>query len=204
MYVENVTIDVVCVPGDEGLKVLGKLTAALVAAVIVATTVFWIAGEIDRRSAPTIEISAPRNNQSILVEIAGGVAEPGVFEMRQQDRVEDLIQEAGGLLPEADTSGINRAALLVDGQRVTIPVRSEGVAVEAPLASPGAELLLDINTATVAELDELPGIGEVRANAIVDYRNQFGPFQTVEELLFVEGISENLLDDLRPYITVGP
>jgi competence protein ComEA len=108
------------------------------------------------------------------------------------------------LLPQADAAALNRAALLIDGQRVTVPfLPGTGDRPEAA-ASPDAQPLLNINTATIEELDELPGIGDVRATAIVDYRNQFGPFQSIEELLFVEGISEGLLEDLRPLITVNP
>ena len=185
---------------------ISKLTGAAAAAVIVATAIFWLVAEYDRRSAPTIEISAPRNNQPIIVEIAGAVAMPGVYELRQQDRVDDLIQSAGGLLPEAEISGLNRAAILIDGQRVTVPFQlstSTGFGSEIG-ASPEAGQLLNINTATTEELDALPGIGEVRAAAIVNHRNQHGPFTSVDELLLVEGISENLLDQIRPFVTVSP
>jgi competence protein ComEA len=184
---------------------IAKLTGAAAAAVIVATIVFWLVAEFDRRSAPTIEISGPRNNQPIVVEIAGAVASPGVYELRDGDRVVELIETAGGLVPEADTSELNQAALLVDGQRVTIPYESSTEPTHEPVnrASPEAAPLLDLNTATVEELDELPGIGEVRATAIVEFRNQHGPFQSIEELLFVDGISENLLEEIRPYLTIN-
>jgi competence protein ComEA len=185
---------------------IAKLTGAAAAAVIVATIVFWLAAEYDRRGAPTIEISAPRNNQPIVVEIAGAVAAPGVYELRSGDRVVQLIDLAGGLLPQADTAALNQAGLLVDGQRLTIPFSSAADAVpeRADTASPQVEPLLDLNTATAGELDELPGIGEVKATAIVEYRNQHGPFQSIEELLFVEGISEKLLAEIRPYLMVNP
>jgi len=178
---------------------LGKLTGLFAAAVIVATAVFWLVAEVDRRSAPTIEISAPRDNAPIVVEIAGAVSAPGVYTQREGDRVYQLIDAAGGLLPGADTSGLNQAALLVDGQRVTVPSLA---VTEEPGASP-EPLLIDINTATVEEFDQLPGIGEVKAAAIVAYRNQHGPFRSVEELLFVDGISENLLEEIRPFLTVS-
>ena len=78
---------------------IAKLTGAAAAAVIVATIVFWLVAEIDRRSAPAIEISGPRNNEPIVVEIAGAVASPGVYELRNGDRVVELIDAAGGPYP---------------------------------------------------------------------------------------------------------
>ncbi len=184
---------------------LQRLTALFAAAVIVATAVFWLFAEIDRRSAPDIVISAPRNNEPIVVEIAGAVTAPGVYTLRDGDRVFEVIEAAGGLLPDADTSGLNQAALLIDGQRVTVPTSATAASsvVTAPDASP-EPLLININTASVEEFDQLPGIGHVKATAIVEYRNQHGPFQSLEELLFVDGISERLLEEIRPFVTLAP
>jgi competence protein ComEA len=207
VYAERSTVNVVSVRRFcDGPGMIAKLTGAAAAAVIVATIVFWLVAEIDRRSAPTIEISAPRNNEPIVVEVAGAVATPGVYELRSGDRVVDLIESAGGLLPVADTAGLNQAALLIDGERVTVLFEdaSESAAGQGVVASPSMVPLLNLNTATVADLDELPGIGDVRANAIVAYRNQHGPFRSIEELLFVDGISENLLEEIRPYLTIDP
>ena len=116
-------------------------------------------------------------------------------------RVIDGIEAAGGILDSADLSGINQVAFLMDGQKVTVPFKASSGAVEQPQSIVTG--LLNINTATVDELIELPGIGEVRAQAIVDYRNQNGPFTSVDGLLAVEGISESVVEEIRPLVTVG-
>jgi competence protein ComEA len=154
----------------------------------------------DRDSAPAIIVLPGLQATSIAVEIAGAVANPGIYDLPVRSRVGDAIEAAGGISLSADLSGINRAAYLMDGQKITIPVlAADGSEQPEPVATG----IININTATADELDALPGIGEVRAQAIVDYRNQNGPFGSVDELLAVEGISQSVLDGLRDLVTVG-
>lgn len=181
---------------------IGRATSALAGLVIALTVVFLVVAEIDRRNAPAIEVSAPRANAVIQIEIRGAVVSPGVYRLREGDRVIDAIERAGGLLPEADLGSINQAGLLVDGQQITIPLRATEGAL--PAGSPGAIPLVDLNRATRAELMSLPGVGEVRATAIIDYRNLHGPFQSVDELLFVPGISSSLVESIKRLVTVAP
>ena len=155
----------------------------------------------DREAAPAVIVLPGLQATTITIEVAGAVAEPGIYEVPVRSRVIDGIEAAGGILDSANLSGINQVAFLMDGQKVAVPFEASSGAVEQPQSIVAG--LLDINTATVDELIELPGIGEVRAQAIVDYRNQNGPFTSVDGLLAVEGISESVVDELRPLVTVG-
>jgi competence protein ComEA len=140
----------------------------------------------------------------IRVHVTGAVNVPGVFTLPETARVEDAIQAAGGLQKEADPQSLNLAAALVDGQRLYIPPAQEvtltidnrGLSVET---SP----MVNINTASFAELDSLPGIGEVKAQAILAYRQNNGLFTALEDLMKVEGISQSLFEKLEGLITLG-
>jgi len=140
----------------------------------------------------------------IRVHVTGLVNMPGVYTLPETARLEDAIQAAGGLLEEADPQSLNLAAALVDGQRLTIPP-----AQDVPLTTDDRELsietspLVNINTASFTELDSLPGIGEVKARAILDYRQKNGLFTALEDLMKVEGISQSLFEKLEGFITLG-
>lgn len=148
---------------------------------------------------------------TIFVHIAGAVAKPGVYELAAGARVIDGLTAAGGATAQADVSSINLARPLTDGERVYIPRRGEvpaadpGAAAAAPSGTGGAGASSDkvnINTATASELEELPGIGEVIAQRIVDYRTQHGPFKTIRDLLKVEGIGEKKFESIQDHVTV--
>ena len=140
----------------------------------------------------------------IRIHVTGAVTNPGVYTLPESARLEEAIQAAGGLQAEADPQLLNLAAELVDGQRIFIPIVQEatlttddkGVNLELPP-------LVNINTASLAELDGLPGIGEVKAQAIVDYRQKNGLFTSLEDLMKVEGISQSLYKQLEALITLG-
>ncbi len=169
--------------------------------VVVVTAAIGIYQWRDRDSAPAIIVLPGLQATSITVQISGAVATPGLYELPIESRVNDGINAAGGSLSNADLSGINQAAFLTDGQKVTVPFLAAVAEADAPVSLAAGPL--NINTATVEQLIDLPDIGEVKAQAIVDYRNQNGPFNSVEGLLAVEGISESLLEKLRPLITVA-
>ena len=143
-----------------------------------------------------IEIMVPRDDGEIRVHVAGAVAREGVYDLRRGDRVIEAVEAAGGLLPDADTASLSLAARLTDGERIDIPRLS---AAPVPEAAPAP---LDLNRATAAELDALPGIGPRRAQAILDYRAVSGGFARVEDLLLVEGIGPATLDALRTLVVV--
>lgn len=149
-----------------------------------------------------------------VVHVDGAVANPGVYVLCGDSvRVNDAIELAGGLLPEAETTGLNLAARLEDGQKVHVPVVGEDpeptvLDTGQNLAmAPGGQIgtasgLININTATEVELQQLPGIGEALATAIVDDRTKNGPFASSEDLMRVSGIGEKKFAKLRDGICV--
>ncbi len=140
----------------------------------------------------------------LVVHVAGWVVHPGVYELHQGERVIDAIELAGGARKGADLSALNLAALLQDAQQVLVPrAAPSGGAAGAAGAAPGAPgALMNLNVATAEQLETLPGIGPVLAQAILDYRTEHGPFASVEDLLNVRGIGEARLEDLRDAVTV--
>jgi competence protein ComEA len=135
----------------------------------------------------------------IQVYLTGAVQAPGVYTVPQGLRIWTLLEQAGGALPSADLERVNLAAPLTDGMHLHIPRRGEEAS-----ASPTPGPLLDLNTASVEELDRLPGIGPRAAQAIVDYRLKHGPFRRLEDLLNVPGIGPATLERIRPWVTVSP
>ncbi len=135
----------------------------------------------------------------LTVHVGGWVANPGLVELLQGARVADAIAAAGGTLPGAAIDALNLAAALVDGEQVIVPGPAGSDSTEAAAGEGGGPIHL--NRATAAELDELPGIGPVIAQRIVDYRETKGPFETVEDLLDVPGIGEAKLASIRDLVT---
>jgi len=141
----------------------------------------------------------------IVVDVAGWVRQPGVYEFHQGDRVIDAIRRAGGGKPRADLTAINLAALLTDGQQIVVWRTGAAHGGGAPGGSgsnQGVQAIINLNTASLDELETLPGIGPALGQRIIDYREQHGPFHSVDDLLNVSGIGEKRLADLRPKVTV--
>ncbi len=159
----------------------------------------------------TQPVAAPAPSASpspILVHVAGEVRRAGVYTFGAGDRVIDAIDAAGGARGDAALDELNLAAPLTDGSQVLVPGRS--VADRAPVAegsstsgaADATTARINVNTADATELEELPGIGEVLSQAIVDYREEFGPFSSVDELEDVSGIGPSILADVRDLVTV--
>jgi competence protein ComEA len=138
----------------------------------------------------------------VVVSVVGQVAAPGLVTLPAGSRVADALTAVGGLLPEADPGSINAAAVLSDGQQIAVGV--PGAAAQPTSGGPaagggsgaGAGGPLNLNTATVADLDALPGIGPVLAQRIVDHRTAHGPFTSVDQLDEVSGIGPAIFTDL--------
>jgi competence protein ComEA len=139
----------------------------------------------------------------IIVDVAGAVRRPGVYEFAEGERVIDAIERAGGALPKADLSLLNLAAPITDGTQILVPKAGPTPTGTSPAPVGGAPAgLININTATATELEALSGIGEVLAATIVEYRTTNGPFTAVDELLDVSGIGPATLEEIRDQITV--
>lgn len=147
--------------------------------------------------------TSPSPAVTIIVDVAGEVAQPGVYEFAQGDRVIDAIERAGGQLPKADLSLLNLAAPLTDGTQILVPKAgppSGAVPGDGTVGSSGG--LININSASATELETLSGIGEVLAATIVEYREQNGPFASVDDLMDVSGIGPATLEEIRDQVTV--
>jgi len=195
------------------LYVLIGLVAGFVLAAILLIVSRLPAGQpVTLEPAPT---QAP-----IVIQIIGEVVKPGVYSMPDGSRVQDAVDAAGGLQADADSNSINLAARLVDGQQIIIsPVGGSTTGISktstptrAPFTvistvttatvSPGS--LVNINTATVEQLEALKCIGSVTAQSIVTYRQQNGRFQHIEDIMQVKNIGPSTFDCISNFITVGP
>jgi len=164
---------------------------------------------IGKQPAGSVVVILPtRTPAPFVVQVSGAVNFPGVYTLPAGSRIEAAIQVAGGYTQNADKDLINQALLLSDGQMVYIPQQGE----ENPISSKSQEIgsfqgtasdsVININTATVAELEELPGIGETKAQAIVIYREKNGFFSRIEDLLNVPGIGTGIFDQIKTLITI--
>ncbi len=161
-----------------------------------------------RPTGTVIPLVPPPTESPIVVHVVGAVPRPGVYEFPKDARVRDAIDAAGGLLTDADITFINLAAPLEDGQQLEIPYVG-GTPIAPPAATEGPVTgvppnadLIDINTATLEQLDALPGIGPTTAQKIIDYRTEHGPFQRIEDIMDVSGIGPSTFDKIKNLITV--
>lgn len=137
-----------------------------------------------------------------VVYVSGAVAAPDVYRLPLNARVIDVLQAAGGLTDQADISGLNLAALVRDGEHIRVPFAGEAVAL--PVADAQQTGLLDLNRASAADLEELPGVGATLAARIIERRETQGPYRSVEELREVSGVGEKLFAQIAPLVTIGP
>jgi len=159
-----------------------------------------VAGLQTPATTPTATAAAAT---SVVVDVTGDVRHPGIVVLDLGARVVDAIRAAGGPLKGTDLSTLNQARLLVDGEQIVVGGSPPpGVAASASAASVPAAPLVNLNTATQAELETLPGVGPVTAQSILDWRTANGRFTSVEELLEVDGIGDATLADLAPYVTL--
>jgi competence protein ComEA len=143
---------------------------------------------------------------SIVVYVTGAVAVPGIYSLGPAARVNDALIAAGGAATDANLDVVNLAAVVHDGERVYVPAAGETIppAIQAVPSSDGTAPSgpVNVNTATAAQLDVLPGVGPATAAAIVAHRDQYGPFQTVDQLGDVRGIGPAKLEAMRGLVTV--
>lgn len=145
-----------------------------------------------------------------FVHINGAVWHPGVYELEEGSRIYQAVEAAGGFLPEADEGYLNLAALIADGMKITVLTKEEAQSAGAWEADEGGSgqqketvsEKVNINTATKDQLMTLTGIGEVRAEDIIAYRQEHGPFRQIEDIMQVSGIKEAAFAKIKDDITV--
>jgi competence protein ComEA len=152
--------------------------------------------------APQARATPSPSAPPLIVDVAGAVHQPGVYEFAAGERVIDAIDRAGGALPKADLSLLNLAAPLADGTQILVPKTGPAVTGGGTGVGGSTSGLININSATETELEALSGIGEVLAATIVQYRTENGPFATVDDLLDVSGIGPSTLEEIRDQVTV--
>jgi competence protein ComEA len=157
-------------------------------------------GEAPRQ--PTAELVA---DEQVVVYVSGAVRAPDVYQLSKAARIKDLVLAAGGFTDDADPERINLAERVDDGQHIHVPRQGEATPTAAAATSNTADAgqPIDINTASAAELDGLPGIGQALAQRIIDYRTTNGSFKAIEDLRNVKGIGPALFEKITPLITVG-
>ncbi len=188
------------------------LAMLLLFAIVLGGTIFLL-----RRPEPpplTMTSPTPRATATtamLIVDLRGAVAKPGVYTLPAGSRVQDVLSQAGGALSNAETRPLNLARKLNDGEQLYVPTIGEATPTTAPVAAParsGAASVtipsgkININTASVTELDALPGIGPAMGQRIIDYRNQNGSFETIEDLKKVRGIGDKSFEELKDLVTV--
>ena len=154
----------------------------------------------DTRTTPVAEF--------VIIYISGAVLHPDVYKLPPDARVKDVVMAAGGLTDDAAAEQINLAERIADAQHIHIPRQNEAAAAPPPAAEGAStasdDALLNINTASAADFEDLPEIGPALAERIMDYRTSNGPFQSVEDLRNVKGIGPALFEEIAPLITAGP
>ena len=180
---------------------------ALVAAVVVGALVVAGAPRLLHRGAaasvaPPIRVAparsaTPAGGKPLVVDVAGAVRRPGLYHLARGTRIADAVAVAGGFTRRADRVAVNLAAPVADGEEIVVPARGAGTTGASSGAGPSPTAPLDLNTATLEQLDALPGIGPTTAQKILDYRRAHGPFHSVADLDAVPGIGEGRIEQLK-------
>lgn len=148
----------------------------------------------------------PHYDSYIYVHVCGAVENPAVYKVKENSRIADVIQLAGGLKEEAADSSINQASIVTDGQQIYVPTKEEFAPLkdfnQREAATTEANSKIDINKATLSELMTLPGIGKAKAESIVAYREDNGGFTVIEDIMRITGIKENVFNKIKDFIDV--
>ncbi len=191
-------------PGRPGLRALLALAAV---AVIVAGFFLWrsqptpepLAAPTPISSPPAASSPRPSPTAQVTVHVAGKVREPGVYSLPMGARVTDAIKAAGGVRKGAPLGPVNLARRLTDGEQILVGANAPA-AVAGGTAPEAA--VLDLNSATPDQLEQLPGVGEVLASRIIDYRTTHGAFTNVDQLRDVSGIGAKKYEEIKPKVRV--
>jgi len=205
---------------------IGRLAASAIAVLVVLAGGYWLvrppaattesklpyAGSASTTVVSTAtSVTSPASaiavdSEFVVVHVAGAVSAPGVYQLVAGSRVIDAVQAAGGLAADANPDAVNLAALVTDAERVYVPAVGELLAPVVTTASGGGSATqvwpININAADATRLEDLPGVGPATAALIIAYRDQHGPFGSVEQLAEVRGIGPAKLDAIRALVAV--
>lgn len=189
------------------------VSGTVIGLLVFAVTIIWRG---TRAETIVLQVQAVSDPNIVRVYVGGEVVEPGLYSLARGSRVVEALDAAGGPTVDGDVSGLGMAAVVEDADQVIVPARrvvatpatirpvsgANALSTEAPVVSTNG--LININSASASELDTLPGIGPARASMIIEWRETNGPFQSIDELEEIDGISDRMVEELRPLITVEP
>ncbi len=178
--------------------VLGALALAL--ALALASRLLRDAGTAYETPAP-VAAAKPARPVQVVVDVVGAVRRAGLYRLPQGSRIADAVARAGGATRKADLALVNLAAPVADGTQIVVPARTAAAQASGDSSASAPSGPVHLNTATLEDLDELPGVGPVTAQKILDYRQQHGAFSSVDELDAIPGIGPARLDQLRDLVT---
>lgn len=192
-------------PGRRGVRALAAVAALVIC---VAAFLAWRSRPQVTPAPPALAVSAAPSapaataTSRLIVSVNGKVQRPGLVELPAGARVADAITAAGGALPGTDLSGLNLARKVIDGEMISVGVPAPPGAAPPGGTGTGGGGPVNLNTATLADLQTLPGIGEVLAQRIVEYRDRHGGFRAVTDLRQVDGIGDAKFAQLKDRVTV--
>ncbi|HDR4459471.1 TPA: helix-hairpin-helix domain-containing protein [Bacillus cereus] len=155
--------------------------------------------EIEKKGKPKIS-DTKEQKRTIIIDVKGAVSKEGVYEMKEGDRVKDAVQKAGGFLSEVDMKKVNLAQIVQDQMLLYIPSKNESE--QGVLTSSKEDGKIRINTAAKEQLEKITGIGSRKAESILKYREEHGPFQKIEDLLEIDGIGAKSLEKIKDQIII--
>ncbi|HDV8363676.1 MULTISPECIES: helix-hairpin-helix domain-containing protein [Bacillus] len=155
--------------------------------------------EIEKKGKPKIS-DTKEQKRTIIIDVKGAVSKEGVYEMKEGDRVKDAVQKAGGFLSEVDMKKVNLAQIVQDQMLLYIPSKNESE--QEVLTSSKEDGKIRINTAAKEQLEKITGIGSRKAESILKYREEHGPFQKIEDLLEIDGIGAKSLEKIKDQIII--
>ena len=198
-------------------RALAGIVGVLVLGLLLGGLLIWRGRPVSepvppvQRSGPPVSAASASPTESstsasnLVVHVAGAVRRPGLVQLRAGARVADAVAAAGGAARNAELASVNLARPVVDGEQLVVLARGQGPAVAAPPAAGGPAASgapIDLNSATLEQLDTLPGVGPVLAQRILDWRSEHGRFGSTDELREVSGIGEATFADIKPLVRV--
>ena len=190
-------------PARRSLGVGAAIVLVLAAAATsVVVGVVRTSATSDAVGEPVAVSAAAPAPASVYVHVFGAVVRPGLYRLDDGARVVDVIASAGGLAPDADESAVNLARRVSDGEQLRVPVIGEALATGETAPGVASDGRVNLNTADVSALDTLPRVGPAIAERIIQWREDNGPFTSVDDLLSVPGIGDKMLASLRDLVTV--